>query len=68
MSVVSGVRTFALLVSLGLTTTGSVAAADPVLAVGEPAPPLKLVAADGTTRTLAEAGRPVVLIFFRGLW
>jgi len=59
---------------LGLTLAAAVAAppsaaaGEPVLAVGKPAPPLSLTAADGTTRTLAGLGRPVVVVFFRGLW
>jgi hypothetical protein len=38
------------------------------LQIGRPAPALSLKAADGSTRSLAGLHRPVVLIFYRGLW
>jgi len=38
------------------------------LQIGRPAPALSLKAADGSTRSLADVHKPVVLIFYRGLW
>lgn len=44
-------------------------ATDSVVAVGVKAPPLALPDQEGKERTLEEfAGRPVVLVFFRGHW
>jgi hypothetical protein len=40
----------------------------PALEIGHPAPALSLKAADGSTRSLADVHKPVVLVFFRGLW
>jgi len=36
--------------------------------VGAAAPELQLTAADGSTRSLATAAGPTVLVFYRGLW
>lgn len=46
----------------------SAPAASQTLEVGAGAPPLELAAADGTSRSLAAANGPIVLIFYRGLW
>ena len=50
--------------------TGPAVAGDgaPALETGHPAPALSLKAADGSTRSLADLHKPVVLIFYRGLW
>ena len=36
--------------------------------IGSTAPPLELIAADGSQRSLAANDGPTVLIFYRGLW
>ena len=36
--------------------------------IGAEAPELELPATDGSTRSLADADGPTVLIFYRGLW
>lgn len=52
------------------STAGSAVAGDgsPALEIGHPAPVLSLRAADGSTRSLAGLHKPVVLVFYRGLW
>ncbi len=63
---VHSLAAFGLVASLAVAAT---AAGPPTaLATGQPAPPLELPAADGTTRSLAGLAKPVVLVFYRGLW
>jgi hypothetical protein len=52
------------------SAAGSIGAGETpsALEIGHPAPALSLKAADGSTRTLSEGHRPVVLVFYRGLW
>lgn len=57
-SLLAALAGFALVVSAG----------QPTLEVGSKAPPLKLAAADGSSRSLAEIDGPKVLVFYRGLW
>lgn len=45
-----------------------IAADGPAVGVGSAAPVLELSATEGETRSLANAGGPTVLIFYRGLW
>ncbi|MDX2437543.1 MAG: hypothetical protein QNL88_10900 [Acidobacteriota bacterium] len=51
-----------------MTVALTAAAGPPVPDVGSAAPALELTAADGSSRSLAAAGGPRVLIFYRGLW
>ena len=62
---------FALGVALAVVAAAGPAVAgdgSPALEIGHPAPVLSLKAADGSTRSLANVHKPVVLVFFRGLW
>jgi cytochrome oxidase Cu insertion factor (SCO1/SenC/PrrC family) len=61
----------AVICSLALTATAAAQAAksrtEP-LAAGALAPDFALTASDGRTYTLSKAGKPVVLVFYRGYW
>ena len=58
----------ALAYSFAMISISAFAGDTEVLEIGQPAPELKLSAADGSSRSLAAADQTTVLIFYRGLW
>jgi len=66
MNLDSMARIILLLSATAFTLPAS--AQSPLPEVGSAAPPLELVAADGSRHSLATIDGPRVLIFYRGLW
>ena len=63
----TSIAKFVLFVSAA-TVALTASAGSPLPEVGSAAPPLELVATDGSRHSLATIDGPRVLIFYRGLW